>query len=509
MKYRNPIIPGFYPDPSICRAGDDYFLVTSSFEYFPGVPLFHSKDLVNWRQIGHCLTRDSQLPLGNAWVSRGIYAPTIRCHNGRFYMVTTNVSDGGNFYVWTDDPYGEWSEPIWVDQTGIDPDLYFDTDGTVYFTNSWRENGGCCIGQSTIDIETGRKLTETKMIWEGSGGKGPEAPHIYRIDGRYYLMIAEGGTEYGHMETIARSGTPGGPFESYPHNPILSHRSLASPIQVTGHGDVVQLPDGSWWMVFLAVRPVGYPPCHHLGRETFLAPVNWREDGWPEVGIHGTVQPEMEGPSLPPQPWEPEPVRDDFDTPGLRLCWNFIRNPRPENCSLTERPGYLCLYGGQATIDTMESPAWVGRRQCHFNCRAETLLHFEPENENEEAGLTVFQNYAHHYEIAVTRMQGERRVIARRRIGSLRGIVASVAVGEGPVRLRITADPQSYELSFTIGNAERTVMAAGETRYLSTEVGGRFTGVYFAMYATGNGTQSATPAYFDWFDYEGQDDREA
>ena len=221
MKYTNPIIPGFYPDPSICRVGEDYYLVTSSFEYFPGVPIFHSRDLIHWRQIGHCLTTATQLPLAQAGSSKGIFAPTLRYHAGRFYMVTTNVSVGKHFYVSTDDPAGQWSEPIWIDQSGIDSSLFFDDDGTVYFT--WTKLNG--IYQAEIAIQTGELKHEPQLIWKGTGGRYPEAPHLYKINGSYYLMIAEGGTEYGHMETIARAESPWGSFQPCPHNPILTHRN--------------------------------------------------------------------------------------------------------------------------------------------------------------------------------------------------------------------------------------------------------------------------------------------
>ncbi|WP_171026096.1 MULTISPECIES: glycoside hydrolase family 43 protein, partial [unclassified Clostridium] len=219
MGFRNPIIPGYNPDPSVCRVGEDYYLVTSSFEDFPGVPVYHSRDMVNWEQIGYCLTRRSQLELKNCPPSRGIFAPVIRYHQGRFYMITTNVSHGGNFYVWTEDPAGEWSEPIFLAQGGIDPSLFFDDDGKVYLTSNQPTGGDWTIAQSEIDIATGQLLTKPRTVWTGTGGRHPEGPHLYKINGKYYLMIAEGGTELGHMETIARSDSPYGPFESCPHNP--------------------------------------------------------------------------------------------------------------------------------------------------------------------------------------------------------------------------------------------------------------------------------------------------
>ena len=497
--YSNPIIAGFYPDPSVCRVGSDYYLVTSSFEYFPGVPIFHSRDLVHWRQIGHCLTRASQLPLANARSSGGIFAPTIRYHAGVFYMITTNVSAGKHFIVTTKDPAGEWSEPIWLSGEGIDPSLFFDNDGKVYFT--WTTLGS--IYQCEIDVTTGEPLSERRAIWSGSGGRYPEAPHLYRINGTYYLMIAEGGTEYGHMETLARSSSPWGTFEPCPRNPILTHRNLgAHLIQGTGHGDLIEAHDGSWWMVFLGFRPVAqYQNYHHLGRETFLAPVTWSRDSWLRVYRKGTVELEMEADCLPPHVWESEPVRDDFDSNSLALCWNFLRNPYANDWSLSERPGWLRLNGSGVTLDALDSPAFVGRRQQHGTCEVRARLDFSPEREGDEAGLTVLMNEAHHYEIAVTRSAGSRAIVVRRRIGDLCAVVAQEQIGDGVIELRITAEPMQYSFAYSLDGQPPHVLATGATRYLSSEVAGGFTGVYFGMYATGNGSPATSPADFDWFDY--------
>jgi xylan 1,4-beta-xylosidase len=512
IPFTNPIIPGFHPDPSVCRVGQDYFLVTSSFEYFPGVPLFHSGDLVHWRQIGHCLTRPSQLPLQDIRPSGGIFAPTIRHHDGTFYMITTNVTGGGNFYVHTRDPFGEWSEPIWVDQGGIDPSLFFDDDGRVYLTSNYATptpvpdeidpaTFSWGIQQSEIDVTTGRRLSEPRPIWSGTGGKYPEAPHLYKIRGTYYLMIAEGGTEYGHMETIARSASPWGPWESCPHNPILTHRSLQSPIQALGHADLVEAHDGSWWLVCLGIRPHGYPPCYHLGRETFLAPVSWDDRGWPHAGREGRIAVEIEGPHLAPVTWKPAAERDDFDGQRLGVQWNCIGNPRAEDWSLLDRPGTLRLRGNAARLDDGPPVTFVGRRQQHFDCDVSTLLDFAPAVDGEEAGLTAWMNPRHHYDLFVTRQAGQRRIAVRRRIGSLAATVASEPVGDGPVILTIHTDRESYTFCFSAADRNLHTLASGETRYLSTEVAGGFTGVYFALYATGNGQESRAPAFFDWFDY--------
>ena len=497
MPYTNPVIPGFHPDPSVCRVGADYYLVTSSFEYYPGVPIFHSRDLFNWRQIGYCLTRESQLPLHGARSSGGIFAPTIRYHQGRFYMATTNITVRKHLVVHAEDPEGPWSEPVWLDMDGIDPSLLFDDDGKVYFSSTGP--GGIC--QSELDVERGTWIGEKRFLWAGTGGSYPEAPHLYRLGDTYYLLLAEGGTEYGHMVTIARSNTPWGPFEPCPHNPILSHRSKSLEIRCTGHGDLIQDHRGDWWIVFLATRPVGYPPCYHLGRETFLAPVAWDQAGWPVVNEGRPVEPEMRVTTLPPHPWKTAPAKDDFDAHALGMCWNFLRTPHPVDWSLTARPGHLRLVGSAVTLDQEDSPAFVGRRQQHFSFSASAGLDFDPQGENEEAGLTVLMNHRHHYEVFVARQGDERRVRVRRRIGSLVSIVADVPAPAGGLALSISADSTTYAFAVEDGSGNRQQLATGETRYLSTEVAGGFTGVYIGMYATGNGTRAAAPADFDWFEY--------
>lgn len=501
MHYQNPILPGSYSDPSVCRVGQNYYLVTSSLAFFPAVPIFHSRDLIHWRQIGHCLTRASQAALADVESTHGIYAPTLRYHQGRFYLTTTLVPHGGNFYVSAVDPAGPWSDPVWVEQQGIDPSLLFDDDGTVYFTSTGAEG----IYQSVIDIATGTRLTEPRLIWGGTGGRYPEGPHLYHIHGQYYLMIAEGGTEYGHMETIARSTNAWGPFDACPHNPILTHRDRGGhPIQGLGHADLVEAHDGSWWLVFLGFRPQNrFFPVHHLGRETFLAPVTWTADGWPVVYHNGTVELEMEAAGLPPQPWPPASIRDDFDQGSLAGCWNFIRNPHAEDWSLTARPGWLRLHGSARTLDDRGSPAFVGRCQQHFDCEAAALLDFEPQHDGEEAGLTAWTNEHHHYEVGITRRNGERVVFVRRRIGDLSAVVAQHPIDSGLVTLAITATAEQYTFAFAINDASLHPLATGAARYLTSEVATGFTGVYLGMYATGTGQPSTIPADFDWCTYQG------
>jgi xylan 1,4-beta-xylosidase len=519
MRFTNPIIPGFYPDPSIARVGGDYYLVNSSFEYFPGVPIFHSRDLVNWQQVGHCLTRPNQIPLniepeGNnlfsttPGFSSGIFAPTLRYWNGLFYMVTTNVTVGKHFFVVTDDPAGEWSDPVWVDDLGdiggsIDPSLFFDHDGKVYFTCNGTTPKG--IYQFEIDIKTGQRISQTRRISEGYCGKDPEGPHLYRLNDLYYLMTAEGGTEYGHLVAIGRSYSPWGPFESCPHNPILTHRSHASPIQANGHGDLVQAKDGSWWIVFLGVRPNGYPPAYHLGRETFLAPVHWTDDGWPVVGENGKalLDFEVSGLTVPQNP-TCEDSRDDFTDTTLAPVWNFLRNPSPDDFSLDVRPGWLRMRCSQTTFFAgMGSPAFVGRRQRHFDCRVETLVELAPGSDGDEAGLVVLMNGAHHYEIAVKQIEGSPNLIVRRQIGSLSAIVFRRPLKSYSAMLSIVADSDWDTLSYAEVGEDPIEAARGETRYLSTEVAGGFIGVYFGLYAQAESLSNGA-AFFDYFIYQSE-----
>ncbi|MFF1282529.1 glycoside hydrolase family 43 protein [Streptomyces sp. NPDC058299] len=483
--YDNPVLPGFHPDPSVCRAGDDYYLVCSSFEYVPAVPLFHSRDLVHWRQIGNVVDRPEQLTLSDdVPASGGIYAPTIRHHDGRFYVITTAVGAGGTFLVTADRPEGPWSDPVWIDLPGIDPDLAWDEDG-----NCWCAMAGVTVAR--IDPGTGKVLEGPLPMWSGTGLADPEAPHLYRIGDWWYLLLAEGGTGLGHGVSVARARSPRGPWEPAPGNPLLSHRGTGLPVQCTGHGDLVQAADGSWWMVLLGTRPRGwFPGFHVLGRETFLVPVEW-SGGWPEAGAVRERHPA-------PAVWAPveqPPVRDDFTGTELAPHW-ISPHRRPEGCwSLTERAGRLTL---AATGDSLDRPGhtFVGRRQQHHDCRAAALL----EPGAARAGLSVRLDEAHHYDLEVS--GGTAAVIAR--IGPLRRTVAEQPVPAGPLTLavdiRASRDPGPRNgpdtLLFTVGTGEGTLrLAELDGRYLSTQVATGFTGRVIGMYVTEG------RAAFDWFDY--------
>lgn len=326
--FRNPIISGFHPDPSICRVGDDYYLVTSSFEWFPGIPVYHSKDLMHWKQIEHVLNRPSQLQIKDGLPhSHGLWAPTIRHHDDKYYVICTAQEAGGNFYVTAERPEGPYSEPIFLkDAPGIDPSLFFDDDDTCWYTGSINETPEQdkypCedrIYLQQLDLAKGTLVGERHILTSGHAVNAPhcEAPHIYKINNRYYLVLAEGGTWENHAVTVFSSDQVIGPYVPGIANPVLTHRHLGTNTDITtiGHADLVQTPEGRWWAVMLGVRPV--QSYTMLGRETFLTPV--------------TFQLIEKATGFPLSPVPEELVRDDFNGDSLRLCWNFLRTPFKKN----------------------------------------------------------------------------------------------------------------------------------------------------------------------------------
>jgi len=493
--YTNPIISGMNPDPSICRVGEDYYTVTSTFLWFPGVPVYHSKDLVNWELIGYSLSRKSQLDLSKG---SGIYAPVIRYNKGTFYMITTNRRNGENFFVTATNPAGPWSDPIWVEMEGIDPSLFFDDDGKVYFT---------CAGnnQCEIDIKTGKRLSEIKCIWGGTGGRYPEGPHLYKINGYYYLLISEGGTEYGHFISIARSNNPWGPFESNPNNPILTHRNRnaqSNPIQGTGHADMLQAHDGSWWMVFLAFRANGTH--HHIGRETYLVPLSWSSNGWPLVYNGGTADLKMNVATLPQKPFAKAPEKDEFEGNQLDLKWNYSKNPDVTAYSLSDRKGWLRLKPATETFGGNGFFTFIGQRQTDLNFKASVQIDFNPVSENEEAGLTVYHRPEGHYDVFIQRQKAKRFIVLRYKLGSITHEEKRLELKEDLVQIVISGNKDMYTFECVQGT-ETLLLGKVETKFISSETLGGFVGAYIGLYATGNGKKSTTPADFNWFSYKGED----
>ncbi|WP_099466650.1 glycoside hydrolase family 43 protein [Konateibacter massiliensis] len=549
--FKNPIISGFYPDPSICRVEDDFYIVNSSFSYFPGIPIFHSRDLVNWRQLGHVLDRKSQLPLNYKMISGGIFAPTIRYHQGIYYVITTNMSMGCvNFVVTADNPAGPWSEMHIIEGAdGIDPSLFFDEDGSCYYTGTTRfeENGESKQGIwcSRIDIGSFKLVGERKIIGAGAqiDAHSPEGPHIYKKDGWYYLMIAEGGTEHYHAVTISRSKEIFGPYENYQGNPILTHRHLGKnyPICNVGHGDLVELKDNSWYMVLLGSRLMdGYHKI--LGRETFLVPVTW-EDGWPVIA-GGKVEGEYPKPKLSEYKMTGEGCQifedcrlDNFDKENLGAEWNYLGTPYEEIVKL--EGGFLKLkliknslvpweYHNtkadvfkriQAGIEEKECAAFVGRRQQHMQFEAETALHFTPVEE-EKAGIVILQNDANQVRLEVARDEEQKMVIRCVKVISHidgEGVqhFKEEVLGEEAVKETVE-ETEAFTLgmigkgtkySFYRKNQSGSRMMIAEEvdcGFLGSETAGGFVGAYIGMFAERGEATKSRYARFGYFRYDGK-----
>lgn len=442
-----PLLPGFYPDPSICRAGDDLYLVNSSFEYVPGVPLFHSRDLLHWTQLGHVLDRPSQLRLtpGLAGASGGIFAPTIRHHDGTFYLITTNVAEAGrgHLIVRTQDPAGPWSDPVYTaGATGIDPDLAWDTAGTCYLTWCAPTRG---IFQATVDPGTGELRSAPRLLWPGTGLADTEGPHLYRRADWWYLVVAEGGTGRGHGVSVARSRRPTGPFEPHSDNPVFSHRSTGHPVQHTGHADLVELADGRWAMVYLGVRPRGaFPGFHVNGRETFLAAVDWRDD-WPVV-----VEDQF---TVPPTPTA---FVDDFTGPDLHPRWVSPAGHEDLRCVRARDLDWQV----EATIDGGDARLVVRLDDAHW------------------AGLE-----RRGAELTVRMVIGPLDQVLATRSG-LAARVPLVIRAVGNAEQYSRGGPDRIELGYLV-DAHFERLSTVDGRYLSTEVAGGFTGRMIGVQALG------------------------
>ena len=495
MRFRNPVVKGFYPDPSVCFANGRYYMVCSSFQYFPGIPLFESEDLVNWKQIGYVLTRRSQVMLDKINSSGGIFAPTIRFNKGRFYVVTTNDTTSQNFYVYTDDIYGEWSEPIYVDQGGIDPSLYFEKNRVYFMSNGEDDNGVGGVVQCEIDIETGKKLSESKCIWQGSGGRFLESPHLYKIGRWYYLMAAEGGTEYGHMITCARSRSLWGRYSRNPNNPVLSNRNKAPYIiQGIGHGDLIQDREGNWFILSLGFRQIHlWMPFHNLGREVFLTPVKFGEDGWFTAGMDGTTEEyfEIDG------DFDQEVVNHyDLDNLKWDVDWCYMRQPDLRNYELSE--GKAVLHGTDITLDEADSPTFLALRQKEFNMTMSAQVSVEGSG---EAGFTVYMCENEHYEVAIRKApEGEGyEAVLKLNIGGIKHIQKTVPISSNKAQLYVQSDNFSYSFYFREEDAAvRTSLGYGYAKYLTSEVSGGFTGVMLGMYAVGSVTAEFTEFELDY-----------
>jgi xylan 1,4-beta-xylosidase len=534
-EFTNPILAGFYPDPSICKAGNSYYLVNSTFSYYPGITIFKSDDLINWKLIGYAMNRASQINLDSLGVSRGIFAPAIRFYDGTFYITCTLVDAGGNFIVKAKDPAGPWSDPVWIPQVnGIDPSMFFDDNGKAYIIyNSIPPddkpvyNGHRTIRMYEYDMKNLKVTGEEHILINGGSdiSKKPvwvEGPHIYKKDGFYYLMAAEGGTSDQHSEVVFRSKDVTGPYISYEKNPILTQRNLNpernNPVTCTGHADLVETINGEWWAVFLGCRP--YKPFKenyfNTGRETFLAPVKWI-DGWPVINP-GKEEVQFKYP-LPVKkskfknayPYSGNfSVKDNFKNKELDINWMFLRNVRENWYNLTDKKGFLSLRLRPETCSGNMNPSFIARRQQHQKCEASTSLLFSPKNENEKAGLVIFQNENHFYFICRDIADGKESVSLYKSNKEGLELLESKEISinsNNTVKLKIASNGNTCEFYYAAGDGKWQLLKNNvDGTFLSTRNAGGFVGTMIAMYATSSGKPCNNSAFFDWFEYSGDDE---
>jgi len=522
-------------------------MINSSFIYFPGIPIHHSKDVVHWEQIGHVLDRPSQVNLDGAGYTGGIFAPTIRFNQGIFYIIATNVNNGGNFIVTSKNPSGPWSDPYWIKGApGIDPSLYFDDDGKAYYTGTRSPENSQYMGDQDIwaqelDLNTMQLIGESYVLWKGAlkNAYFVEGPHLYKVNNFYYLMIAEGGTEHYHSVTIARSKDIFGPYEGNPGNPILTHRHLGKgyPISNPGHADFVETQNGEWWMVALASRPYG-GYYKNLARETFLMPMIW-EDGWPIVSPGtGKIEFKYSVPNLPKYITSSSANRDDFEKETMDYIWNSIRTPREQFFSLTERPGHLRLkLRPQGLVDILKAPAYdeskrlcqketiidnpsfIGRRIQHINFDVCTKMEFNPKNDLEVAGIAMLQDNNHQFRFEYSTENGEQVIRLMKCIAKVdmdfhaktfsyentESKLAQKVFNSEILYLKVSVRGQDY--SFYYGSSLDSMELLIENvdgRILCSDVAGGCVGTYIGMFASSNGVACDNIADFDWFEYKGK-----
>lgn len=501
---KNPIMSGFYPDPSICAVGEDYYLINSTFAYFPGLSIMHSKDLVHWEQVGNAMTRNSQLPLGNCGHSQGLFAPTIRYYEGTFYVICTNVSYGGNYIVTATSPEGPWSEPYYLKGAqGIDPSLFFDDDGTCYYIGTRPNQEGCkyngdwYIWIQELDLKEMKLIGEPKDVWNGSMRDviWPEGPHLYKKNGYYYIMHAEGGTGPDHAVAVCRSKDIWGPYENNKCNPILTHRHLgwAYPIKYVGHADLIETPKGEWYMTMLAVRPLeGYTT---MGRETFLAKVTWEND-WPVVNpgvglLTDTVEINL-------APWYPEEDKTSYTyrtgkktaVPGTNRKYDFtkmkelgdeflmIRNPADNMYELVKKEG-LKLSFRKARLCEQSNPSYIGIRQQHHHFMSSAWLSLEGAENGKKAGIALIQSNEYHLRLEVSDGNVEA-ILCEKGVDKSVGFAKTNA---SDAVLFIVVDGLKASLGMDRGEEEIIIAKDIDIRSLSTEVAGGFVGCTVGMYA--------------------------
>lgn len=527
--FSNPILTGFYPDPSICKVDEVYYLINSSFSYFPGIPIFKSVDLVNWKQVGNVLDRPNQINLQGLGVSRGIFAPAISSHKGMLYVIGTLVGGGGNFIVSATAPEGPWTDPVWIPEIdGIDPSLFFDDSDKAYIVYNSNPpdkkplyDGHRTIRMVEFDIASLKVIDGSEKILVNGGtdlSKQPvwiEGPHIYKKNNFYYLIAAEGGTGENHSQVVFRSDAVSGPYKSFAQNPILTQKQLdperKNPVTNTGHADFVIDANGDWWAVFLGSRPYGNNH-YNTGRETFLARVRWEND-WPSIELEGALvkykyanpkgvlTKESKG-----QHHRNSFFKDDFNSDVLAFEWLFLRNPTSTWHHLEN--GVLKIETRAERVAGFKNPSFIGYRQEHMYGEVSTEVSFKPLTEQEHAGLIVFQNESHYYYLAITLVNGKPTIQLLKSNGNTTDVLTEhVLKTTDNIKLKIASQGNSYSFFYVDepGSDWKLLEKNISASFLSTKEAGGFVGCVYGMYTTSLGEKSANSALFYWFENSNKD----
>jgi xylan 1,4-beta-xylosidase len=505
--YTNPVIPGFFPDPSVVRVGEDYYLVNSTFQYFPAIVISHSKDLVHWQQIGHVFTNSADLDLREFWDGMGIWAPDISYHDGAFYVFyclvqlkkDRSVNVRGNYMVKARNIFGPWSQPVQLTTEGNDPSHFVDDDGTHWMCYA----AGIPKGTATKIVKLSADCTKVVEgpfgIDYGGEKRAPEGPHMFKRGGYYYHTIAASGGIYnGHHQLIARSTNVLGPFEFSPRNPFIAQFDTNSPCQHQGHAKLVETQNGEWWAVYLMQRRIrGFS---QLGRETGLDRVDWQADGWPV--LNGGKDPSVTNaiPKLSVTPQNTE-QSDEFTTKQLGVQWEFVRNPDNANFSLADRQGWLRIYGGEFDVDTTKARNVILQRETSQNYSATTKLEFTSQP-SAQAGLLCYYDTKSFIKIALTDQNGQRLVLEE----CCKGVIKRVA--ELPVektkviclRVRVAGLSRWFDYSFD-GQKWIEAGAVTDASFLSDQGTPQwgFMGTMVGVFAVNTNAAVKIPADFDWF----------
>lgn len=528
-KLVNPILPGFYPDPSIIKVSGDYYLINSTFSYFPGIPVFHSKDLNNWKQVGNAIDRPSQMDFMGERLTRGLFAPTINYHNGTFYITCTDIDNMGNFVITATNPAGPWSDPVTIPEVrGIDPSLFFDGDEAYIIYNSEApENKPLYDGHRTVrmfafDAKALKvKGAEIQLINGGVDlSKKPvwiEGPHIYKRDGHYYLLAAEGGTSINHTQVAFRSDKATGPYVPYDKNPILTQKGLdpnrKNPVTSTGHADLVEGPDGKTYAVFLGVRPYE-GDYYNTGRETFIAPVGW-STGWP------VINPDVKEVQYAYDVnFNTKPAAGQVPQNGNFTVKHDLRTDKDLSLLfLRTKPGAWYKPGANGlslalqpeTVMGKANPSFVGRRQQHLKSEATTTISFNAKRENEKAGLVILQDEAHFYFLAKSADKAGKPVVQLFKANDQSAEMdllsqLSIPHNTAELKFKIAADGDQYRFHYAAADGKwKQIGEVQDGKFLSTKVAGGFIGALFGLYATSSGTPSTNQALFRTLEYTGND----